>query len=76
MMEYVFGIGGRIMYFVNEIQNGTSTPYAFEDKATAFEKLFQVAAYIPKSTLEVHTATLTDDKGILQFPPITKDTVK
>lgn len=64
------------MFFVNEIQNVTSTPYAFEDKPTAFEKFFQVAAYIPKSELEVHTVTLTDDKGIMQFPPITKDTVK
>ena len=64
------------MYFVYEIQNNTSTPYAFEDKATAFERFFQIATYIPKSQVEVHTVTITDENGVNQFSPITKDIVK
>ena len=64
------------MFFVTEIQNNTATPYTFTDKATAFEKFFSVATYIPKSTLDVHTVTITDENGTSIFPPITKQTVK
>lgn len=60
------------MYFVNEIQNDTLTPYSFDDKTTAFEKFFQIAAFIPKSILTIHTVTLQNETGENQFPPITK----
>lgn len=63
------------MYFVFEIQNNTSTSYSFEDKATAFEKFFDIARYIPKSQLESHSVMITNGKGVNQFQPITKDAI-
>lgn len=64
------------MYYVFEIQNSTTQSFSFEDKPTAFEKFFDVARYIPKSQLEIHTVIIADEKGTHQFPAITKDTVK
>ena len=63
------------MYFIFEIQNNTSTSYSFADKPTAFEKFFDIARYIPKSQLESHSVMITDEKGINQFQPITKDSI-
>lgn len=63
------------MFYVNEIQNTTITSWSYDDKATAFEKFFDVARYIPKSQLNVHTVTIADENGIYQFQPITKNAV-
>ena len=63
------------MYFVNEIQDNVETPYAYDDKATAFEKFFDIARYIPKSNLNVHTVTITNENGVNVFTPITKESL-
>lgn len=63
------------MFFVTEIQNNTGTIYSFEDKATAFEKFFDIARYIPKSKLETHCVMIVDEKGDDKFAPITKQSV-
>ena len=63
------------MFFVFEIQNNTATSWSFEDKATAFEKFFDVARYIPKSQLESHSVMIADEKGTYQFTPITKNSI-
>ena len=63
------------MYCVNEIQNDTVSSFVYEDKATAFEKFFDVARYIPKSELTIHTVTIANEKGEYQFTPITKSSV-
>lgn len=63
------------MFFVIEIQNNTATSFSYEDKATAFEKFFDVARYIPKSELTAHSVMIIDEKGLNQFQPITKDSV-
>jgi len=64
------------MFYVSEYQNNTVTSWSYDDKATAFEKFFDVARYIPKSQLEIHTVTITDATGSHQFPAITKSIVK
>lgn len=63
------------MFFVIEIQNNTGTTYSFEDKATALEKFFDIARYVPKSKLDSHCVMIVDDKGDDKFIPITKQII-
>lgn len=52
-------------YFVNEIQNGTSTTYAYENRETAESKYHDILHYASVSTVEKHGAILYDNNGVL-----------
>ena len=63
-------------YTVTEIQkNGeaiSTTSTGYENRETAFEKFFQVATYIPKSALDIHTVTIVNEDGNPIASPISK----
>ena len=58
-------------YIVIEMQNGVigGNTWAYEDRADAEVKLYQVLAEVVKSRVEVHTVMLVTDEG---FPIETK----
>ena len=68
-----------MFYIVTEYQGNntekTATPFKFEDKETAFEKFYQIAAFIPKSALDTHTVIITNSEGGMLTQPISKTTM-
>ena len=50
-------------YFVNEIQNNTSTTYAFDNEAQAESKYHDILHYASVSNVEKHGAILYDSNG-------------
>ena len=54
-------------YIVTEMQNGVigSNSWAYEDRASAEGKLYQVLAEVVKSPVAVHTVLLHTDEGFI-----------
>lgn len=54
-------------YIVTEMQNGIigSNSWAYEDRASAEVKLYQVLSEVVKSPVAVHTVLLHTDEGFM-----------
>lgn len=54
-------------YIVIEMQNGNigGNNWAYEDRASAEVKMYQVLAEVVKSPVEVHTVMLVTDEGFV-----------
>ncbi len=50
-------------FFVNEIQNGTSTTYAFDSQNVAESKYHDILHYAAVSSVSIHGAILYDNYG-------------
>lgn len=50
-------------YFVNEIQNNTSTTYSFETQAEAEAKYHYILSFAAVSDVEKHGAVMYDSNG-------------
>lgn len=54
-------------YVVTEMQNGAinNNTWAYEDRASAEVKLYQVLSEVVKSPIATHTVMLTTDEGFV-----------
>lgn len=54
-------------YVVTEMQNGVvgNNTWAYDDRASAEVKLYQVLSEVVKSPVETHTAMLMTDEGFV-----------
>ena len=50
-------------YFVNEIQNDTSTTYVFDELSAAESKYYYILSFAAVSDVAVHGAVLYDNNG-------------